>query len=105
MLWNLLSLIAGAGYFLSSFMAGKKVGGIGIFVGLFLGLGIGLLNFWGMRKVGYWTLNRWELYKPQLSPTRLMLSWSLFIVAFIWMLVSGWLGDLITRNVIAIYLS
>ena len=95
---NLLSIIAGAAACLGAVLTGKGSGkfNLGWVVGLAVGFCCFLVLTIGLKSV----LKKLKLYESKLSPAKLMLSWLLCLIAFLWIIVSAFLGSWLTRLVI-----
>jgi ABC-type lipoprotein release transport system permease subunit len=94
---ELLSLIAGASAIFAAFEEGRKWGNSGTLIGLTIGIIIGFVFWWGARIVTKVAIKRLELFKPKLSPLRLLLSWLLCVLMVMWMILSSISASWITR--------
>ena len=95
-----LSLVTAVTVLIFAFMEGKKVGSLGISVGLVLGVTIGLAAFLGTRAALRWACQRFNLYEPNLPPLRMALSWSICLGMFIWIPAWGCIVAWVTRHII-----
>ena len=99
-LWNLLIFLNVITPPISTLYCGAKVGnGVGSLIGIVVGLLMGLCNFYGLRAMGksvwHWTVCCKEQQR--------LVNWVepalriLYIGVFLWIFVSGLLGDVITQ--------
>ena len=97
-LWMYLCFIVGASWAWNILMAFKKIGNI--WIGIVLGLIVGVGLFWLFGATGAWIIRRLKLYQYKLSMSRLVLSWPLVGVTAVFAFAAPWcvnlLADLFT---------
>lgn len=89
--WLLLSLCAGISWGWGTFTAVKKIGNT--WLGLVLGLIVGIGCFWVLKTFGTRAIHRLKLNKPKLPLCRLLLAWFMCGAALLFTFIAPWCID------------
>ena len=100
MFLDLVSIMAGVAGCLGAVLAARNMGRLDLLIGWIVGLGVGFSCFWVLRVGIKWVLQRLNLYEPKLPTCRLILTWLLCFVAFLWVILSAFLGFWIIRLIV-----
>ena len=95
MTWDFLCLLAGVSCCSGIILALDKYDEAGV-IGIVAALASGLVVFLTQRRIGRCILDGLELYESKLPFWKLLVSWSLFLAAFVWSIAAGVFGFWLT---------
>jgi hypothetical protein len=97
-LWDLLTALSGSVAIAGAWSAVESVGWIGFLLGLVIGMCTGIGCFFGIRIVGNYVFRRLLLEAQKSPAVNLNPAYRLlYLVAFVWVIVSGFFGYYIAK--------